>query len=198
MKLNIPELSLVLLIGASGSGKSSFARKHFLSTEIVSSDYCRSIVCDDETNQAATTDAFELLHYIVAKRLKRGKLTVVDATNVKPEDRQPLLQLARDYHFLAIAIVFDLPVELCHDRNQQRENRGFGIHVVQRHTESLNRSLRQLDREFQYVHVLSNVAQIDRVEIDRQPLGHDRQSETEPLTYGFIPTSSTPVRLPLE
>lgn len=170
MKLNIPELSLVVLIGASGSGKSSFARKHFLGTEIISSDYCRSIVCDDETNQAATTDAFELLHYIVAKRLKGGRLTVVDATNVKPEDRKPLLQLAKDYHCFAVAIVFNLPAQLCHDRNQQRGNRDFGIHVVNRHTENLKQSLWHLDREFRYVHILSSVEEINNVEIDRQPL----------------------------
>jgi len=170
MKLNIPELSLVVLIGASGSGKSSFARKHFLSTEIISSDYCRSIVSDDETNQAATTDAFELLHYIAAKRLKAGRLTVIDATNVKPEDRQPLLQLAKDYHYFAVTIVFNLPAQLCHDRNQTRENRNFGIHVVKRHIENLNRSLSHLDREFRYVHILSNVADITNAEIVRQPL----------------------------
>ncbi|MCY7336219.1 MAG: polynucleotide kinase-phosphatase [Chamaesiphon sp.] len=181
MKLNIPEFSLVVLIGASGSGKSSFARKHFLSTEIISSDYCRSIVSDDETNQAATTDAFELLHYIVAKRLKAGRLTVIDATNVKPEDRKPLLQLAKEYHCFAVTIVFNLPAQLCHDRNQTRENRNFGIHVVKRHTENLKRSLRHLDREFRYVHILSNVADITNVEIVRQPLWHNRKTEHGPF-----------------
>ena len=181
MKLTIPELSLVVLIGASGSGKSSFARKHFLGTEIISSDYCRSIVCDDETNQAATTDAFELLHYIVAKRLKGSRLTVVDATNVKPEDRKPLLQLAKDYHCFAVAIVFNLPADLCHDRNQQRENRDFGIHVVKRHTENLKKSLRHLDREFRYVHILANVEQINNVEIERQQLWNNRKTEAGPF-----------------
>jgi protein phosphatase len=84
MKINLPELSLVLLIGPSGCGKSSFARKHFLPTEIVSSDFCRSVVSDDENDQSATGDAFDLLHTIVRKRLARGRLTVVDATNVQP------------------------------------------------------------------------------------------------------------------
>jgi protein phosphatase len=181
MKLNIPELSLVVLIGASGSGKSSFARKHFLGTAIISSDYCRSIVCDDETNQAATTDAFELLHYIVAKRLKAGRLTVIDATNVKPEDRKPLLQLAKDYHCFAVAIVFNLPAELCHDRNQQREHRDFGFHVVKRHTENLKRSLRHLDKEFRYVHIFSSVEEVNNVEIDRQPLWNNRKTEHGPF-----------------
>ena len=98
MKITLPELSLVVLIGASGSGKSTFARQHFLPTEVISSDYCRGLVSDDENNQAATADAFELLHFIVTKRLAAGKLTVIDATNVQPESRKPLLELARKYH----------------------------------------------------------------------------------------------------
>ena len=87
MKITIPELALVVLIGPSGSGKSSFARKHFRPTEVLSSDYCRGLVSDDENDQAATKDAFEVLHYIGAKRLAAGKLTVVDATNVQEEAR---------------------------------------------------------------------------------------------------------------
>ena len=116
MKLPIPELSLVLLVGASGSGKSSFGRKHFLPTEVVSSDFCRGLVADDENDQSATGDAFDLLHAIVRKRLARGKLTVIDATNVQAEARRTLIELAREYHVFAVAIVFDLPEKLCQDR----------------------------------------------------------------------------------
>src|SRR5213078_235017 len=115
MHVTIPKLLLVVLIGPSGSGKSTFARKHFLPSEVISSDYCRGLVSDNENDQAATTDAFELLHYIAAKRLARGRLTVVDATNVQPESRAPLVQLARSYHCLPVAIVFDLPESLCHE-----------------------------------------------------------------------------------
>src|SRR5882757_4589434 len=97
-KFTFPDLSLVVLIGASGSGKSSFARKHFLPTEVLSSDYCRGLVSDNENDLAATNDAFEVLHYIAAKRLAAGRLTVVDATNVQLESRQPLVKLARQYH----------------------------------------------------------------------------------------------------
>ena len=109
MKASVPNLSLVVLIGPSGSGKSTFARKHFLPTEVLSSDYCRGLVSDDENSQAATSDAFEVLHYIAGKRLAAGRLTVVDATNVQREARQPLVQLARTYHVLPVAVVFDLP-----------------------------------------------------------------------------------------
>src|SRR5256712_2734490 len=117
MRIEIPELSLVVLMGPSGSGKSSFARKHFKPTEVLSSDDCRGLVSDDENNQAATNDAFEVLHYIAAKRLARGRLTVVDATNVQPEARAPLVHLARTHHCLPVAIAFDLPEHLCHERN---------------------------------------------------------------------------------
>src|SRR5260221_9783955 len=120
MKITIPELSFVVLIGASGSGKSSFARKHFKPTEILSSDFCRGLVSDDENSQEATGDAFDVLHYIAAKRLAAAKLTVVDATNVQPEARKPLVQLARQYHSLPVAIVLNLPERICQERNSQR------------------------------------------------------------------------------
>jgi protein phosphatase len=181
MQISIPDLSLIVLIGASGSGKSSFARKHFLPTEIISSDYCRSILADDENDQSVSGEAFELLHYIVAKRLKAGRLTVVDATSVKPEDRKPLLQIAKDYHCFAVAIAFDLPAQLCHDRNQQRGNRNFGIHVVERHRQNLRKSLRFLDKEFRYAHVLKSVEEIDRVEFVRTPSWSNRKNETGPF-----------------
>jgi predicted kinase len=147
MKVTIPELALVVLIGPSGSGKSSFARKHFKPTEVLSSDYCRGLVSDDENDQAATTDAFEVLHFVARKRLAAGKLTVVDATNVQPEARKPLVQLARDFHCLPVAMVFNLPEHLCHERNRGRTDRDFGPHVIRQQTQQLRRGLRGLERE---------------------------------------------------
>ena len=147
MKVTIPELALVVLIGPSGSGKSSFARKHFKPTEVLSSDYCRGLVSDDENDQAATTDAFEVLHFVARKRLAAGKLAVVDATNVQPEARKPLVQLARDFHCLPVAIVFNLPEHLCHERNRGRTDRDFGPHVIRQQTQQLRRGLRGLERE---------------------------------------------------
>jgi protein phosphatase len=172
MILPIPELSLVVLIGASGSGKSTFARRHFKPTEIVSSDACRGVVSDDENNQAASGDAFELLHFIVRKRLKRGLLTVVDATNVQPESRKPLVQLAREFHCLPVAIVLDVPERLCQDRNESRPDRNFGRHVIAQHRSQLRRSLPDLRREgFRHVHVLRSPEEVDAVRgIERQPL----------------------------
>src|SRR6516165_8621978 len=112
MKFTIPELSLVVLIGTSGCGKSTFARKHFLPTEILSSDYCRGLVSDNENDLSATNDAFAVLHFIAAKRLAAGRLTVVDATNVQLEARKPLVELARQFHCLPVAIVLNLPEKL--------------------------------------------------------------------------------------
>src|SRR5438105_15257607 len=117
MKLTIPELSLVVLIGPSGSGKSTFARTHFKSTEVLSSDTCRGLISDDENDQSVSKEAFEVLHFIAAKRLAAGKLTVIDATNVQAESRKPLLALAREYHVLPAAIVFSLPEQVCQECN---------------------------------------------------------------------------------
>src|SRR5262245_33185335 len=147
MTISIPNLSLVVLIGPSGSGKSTFARKHFLPTEVLSSDACRGMVGDDENNQAVTNEAFALLHYIAGQRLALGRLTAIDATNVQPEARKPLVQLARQYHCLPVAIVLDLPKRVCLGRNASRVDRDFGPHVIRNQQSQLRRSLRGLKRE---------------------------------------------------
>jgi predicted kinase len=152
MKITIPQLSLVALIGPTGSGKSTFARKHFKPTEVLSSDYCRGLVSDDENSQAATNDAFDVLYFIARKRLAAGKLTVVDATNVQAEARKPIVALAREYHCLPVAIVLNLPEKLCHERNQDRPDRAFGPHVARQQSQALRRSLRHLkDEGFRHV-----------------------------------------------
>src|SRR5258708_22401642 len=130
MHISIPKLPLVVMIGPSGSGKTTFVRKHFLPTEVLSSDACRGMVSDDENNQAVTNEAFALLHHIAARRLALGRLTVVDATNVQPEARRPLVELARTYHCLPVAVVLNLPERLCQERNRTRAERDFGPHVV--------------------------------------------------------------------
>jgi protein phosphatase len=169
MKLTIPELSLVILIGPSGSGKSTFARRHFKATEILSSDYCRGLVCDDENDQSATRDAFEVLHHIAAKRLARGRLTVIDATNVQPEARRPLINLAREYHRLPVAIVLNLPESLCQERNGLRPDRHVGPDVVRQQAQALRRSLDDLKREdFSHIYILSTPEEIEAAEIKRQ------------------------------
>jgi protein phosphatase len=180
--LTIPELSFVVLVGASGSGKSSFARKHFKPTEVLSSDFCRGLVSDDENNQSATNDAFEVLHFIAAKRLAAGRLTVVDATNVQPEARKPLVELARTYHVLPVAIVFNLPAKLCEERNRNRADRDFGPHVIRQQTQQLRRSLRNLRTEgFRHVYILDTPESIDAAEIERQPLWNNLRDRHGPF-----------------
>ena len=131
MKITIPELSLVLLIGPSGSGKSTFARTHFKPTEVLSSDFCRGLVADNENDQTVTGEAFEILHFIARKRLALGRLTVIDATNVQPESRKSLVELAREFHVLPVALVFNFPEKVCQERNRNRPDRDFGPHVIQ-------------------------------------------------------------------
>jgi protein phosphatase len=176
MSVRIPALSLVALIGPSGSGKSSFARKHFLVTEILSSDVCRGLVRDNENDQTATGDAFDVLYFIARKRLAAGRLTVIDATNVRPEDRKRLVELAREFDVLPVAIVFDLPERICHDRNAQRSDRQFGSHVVHQQKASLRRSLRGLSREgFRNLTVFETVEQVDAATIERHKLWTDKR-----------------------
>src|SRR4029079_13102836 len=155
MNIKIPKLSLVVLVGPSGSGKSTFARKHFRPTEVLSSDACRAMVSDDENDQAVTRDAFEVLRFVAGKRLALGRLTVVDATNVQPEARKPLVELARQYHCLPGAGRLDLAERVVPDRNRERADRAFGPHVVRNQASQLRRSLRMLRKEgFRHVFVM--------------------------------------------
>lgn len=178
----MPELSLVVLIGPSGCGKSMFARKHFTPTEVLSSDYCRALVSDDENDQSATADAFAALHFIAGRRLARARLTVVDATNVQTEARKPLVALAREYHILPVAIVFDLPAKLCEQRNRDRAERAFGSHVIRQQTSQMKHSLRGLQKEgFRHVFVLRSPEDVDGVTIERQPLWNNRRADHGPF-----------------
>jgi len=182
MKLTIPELCLVVMVGPSGCGKSTFARKHFKATEVISSDFCRGLVSDDENSQDATGDAFDVLNFVAGKRLARGLLTAIDATNVQAEARKPLVELAREHDVLPIAIVLKMPEHVCHERNQGRPDRAFGPHVVRNQMIQLRRGLRGLEREgFRYVYVLESPEEIEQAEIERQPLWNNRKSDTGPF-----------------
>lgn len=183
MEIKVPELSLVLLIGASGSGKSAFARKYFEKYEVVSSDECRGIVSNDENNLAATNDAFELLHYIIGKRLKNGYLTVVDATNVQKEGRKSFVQLAREYHTLPVAIVLDMPQQICEDRNDGRPDRNFGNHVIRQQKQQLKRSVKGLKQEgFRKIYILKSPGEVESVTgIIREKLYNDKKDIKGPF-----------------
>jgi protein phosphatase len=182
MTISIPKLSLVVLIGPSGAGKSTFARKHFLPTEIVSSDACRGMLSDDENNQAVTNEAFALLHNIVGQRLALGRLTVVDATNVQPESRRPLVEIARKHYCLPVAVALDLPEAICQERNRGRNDRSFGPHVIRNQRTQLRRSLSSLAREgFRHVFVLKTPEEVEAAVVERVPLWTDRTDDHGPF-----------------
>ncbi|MEU9029134.1 polynucleotide kinase-phosphatase [Streptomyces sp. NPDC048383] len=181
--LPVTDLSLVVLIGATGSGKSTFARTHFKPTEVLSSDFCRGLVADDENDQSASKDAFEVLHHIAGKRLAAGRLTVVDATSVQAEARRGLVALARAHDVLPIAIVLDLPEAVCAERNAARPDRaGLPRRVIQRHRSELRRSLRGLEREgFRKVHVLRSVEEVESAEVVLEKRFNDLTHLTGPF-----------------
>lgn len=182
MRITVPDFSVVLLIGASGSGKSTFARRHFKPTEIISSDHCRGLVADDENDQKATPEAFALLGAILDLRLKTRRLTVIDATNVRPEDRAKVLEVARRWHALPVAVVIDPGEAVCHARNRDRPDRSFGAHVVRNQTVALRRGMRSLRNEgFRHIYKLDSPAAVDAAEIVRQPLWTDRRGDLGPF-----------------
>ena len=182
MELSIPDLSLVVLIGASGSGKSTFAAKHFRPTQVLSSDYFRGLVADDENDQSASTDAFDVLHYVAGKRLAAGRVTVIDATNVQQHARAQLVALAREHNVLPVAVVLDLPEDVCVSRNAARPDRDFGARVVRRHQADLRKSLRHLQKEgFRKVHVLRGQSEVDAATFAYERMLNDLRDETGPF-----------------
>jgi protein phosphatase len=182
VQLTIPDFALVVLIGASGSGKSTFAARHFRETEVLSSDRCRALVADDESDQSASRDAFDVLYAIAAKRLAARRLTVIDATNLRREDRARGVELARKYHALPVAIALDVPAEVAVERNRVRPDRQFGARVVHEHVRMLRRSLHNLRGEgYRIVHVLDDVKKIEEFAVVREPLYNDKRGERGPF-----------------
>src|SRR3982750_179319 len=181
-EIDVPELALVALGGISGSGKSTFAAQHFKPTQVLSSDYFRGLVADDENDQSASADAFDVLHYGAGKRLAAGRLTVVDATNLQPHARAGLIKVAREHDVLPVAIVLDVPEALAWERTGARPDRTFGRQVVTRMHRDLRRSLGRLAREgFRKVHVLRGVDEIAAAEIRYEKLFNDRRGDTGPF-----------------
>ncbi|MEU5313898.1 polynucleotide kinase-phosphatase [Streptomyces sp. NPDC021562] len=181
--LPVTDLSLVVLVGASGSGKSTFAHRHFKPTEVISSDFCRGLVSDDENDQSASGDAFDVLHYIAGKRLAAGRRTVVDATSVQQDSRRQLIDLAKRFDVLPIAIVLDVPEEVCAERNAARTDRAdMPRRVVQRHIRELRRSIRHLEREgFRKVHILRGAEEIESATVVTEKRYNDLTHLTGPF-----------------
>lgn len=169
VRIAIPDPSLVALVGVTGSGKSTFAARHFLPTEVVSSDVCRGLVADDESDQSSTDDAFEVLHFIAGKRLSAGRLTVIDATNVQPLARRALVALAREHQVQPVAIVLDLSETVCARRNAMRTDRAVALSVLRSQRVALRRSMGSLRKEgFGPAHVLRRVEEVEAAFVQRE------------------------------
>ncbi|MDR0904676.1 MAG: polynucleotide kinase-phosphatase, partial [Oscillospiraceae bacterium] len=182
MRIELPELCVVALVGVSGSGKSTFAKTHFKPTEVLSSDYFRALVSDDENNQAVSKQAFDALYYVARKRLELGLLTVIDATNVQSDARREIIRLAKDQKIHAVAIVLDLPEQVCRERNEKRTDRDFGASVISKQSAQLKRSIKYLKKDgFRFVYTLKSEDEIENCELVRTPLWNDKKSESGPF-----------------
>ena len=182
MRIEIPEFALVAMIGATSSGKSTFAKKHFLPTEILSSDFFRGMVSDDENNQKVSREAFDLLFYAANKRLDLMRTTVIDATNVQPAARKQIVDLAREQNVHSVAIVLNIPERELQARNAARPDRGYPEHVIRKHTSDLRRSIKNLKREgFRFVYILNSQQEIDDVEIVRTKMWNNKKEEHGPF-----------------
>lgn len=169
-RFSLPGDALVVLIGVAGSGKSTFAASHFRPTQILSSDALRATIADDPASQAATDDAFDLLHRILAMRLRRGRLTVVDATNVEEWARRELISIAGRHRRPAVAIVLDLPFDTIVQRNTHRPDGPRPRAALTRQARWLRESLPSLANEgFDAVHLLGSEAEVDAVLIEVAP-----------------------------
>lgn len=182
MRIEIPEFALVAMIGATSSGKSTFAKKHFLPTEVLSSDFFRGMVSDDENNQKVSRDAFDLLFYAANKRLSLMKTTVIDATNVQQSARKDIIDLARAQNVHSVAIVLNIPEKDLLARNAARPDRGYPEHVIRKHVSDLRRSIKNLKREgFRFVYILNSQQEVDDVEIVRTKMWNNKKDEHGPF-----------------
>jgi len=155
LPVGLPADALVLLVGPSGSGKSTWAARQLQPEQVLSSDACRHVVAGDAADQSATADAFKVLHVIARARLRRGLLTVVDATNLTQRARRSLLRLASSAGRPAVAVVFDLSLERCLAQNAARPDRRVPDGVVRRHHREMRSALAQLPSEgYAEIHVL--------------------------------------------
>ncbi len=160
----LPRRTLIVLCGPAGSGKSTFANmfveqhaeQGYRATTIVSSDYCRALVCDDETNQQVNRDTFDLFYYIINKRMFQNRLTIADSTALLADARQRLLNLAQQHHYVTCLLVFNMSLATCmfHDQQQSR-GRIVGEPVIIYHQELLRQALQVIPTEgWDQVHIL--------------------------------------------
>ena len=180
--IDIPTPSLLVMIGAAGSGKSTFCSRNFPPTRVVSSDHCRALLSDDAADQSVSGAAFGLAHRIVEERLRRGRFTVVDATNVEPSARRCLLNLAALHHLPAVALVLDLPEADCLRHVRERTARPVEARVVRRQWRQLRDAQPGLRREgFAALHRIGSPAIARAAQVRLIPLACERSREAGPF-----------------
>ena len=162
--ITIPRRTLLVLCGPAGSGKSTFAAQRFTETTIVSSDRCRAMICDDETNQKVNRETFEVFHMIIQKRLLLGRFTVADSTALQPEARRKLRALSHYYGYFGCLLIFNIPPEICLERNKSR-HRSVEERVIPYHTDLLQRAILDATREgWEAIHILDEYNRDVRIE----------------------------------
>jgi predicted kinase len=172
--LVLPDPSLVVLIGAAGSGKSTLAARLFAPDEILSSDALRATVSGNEADQRASAVAFRILHRTLERRLSRGELTVIDATNTKADHRRPLTARARATRTPTVAIVLDLPPTTVLAQNTARTERVVDPSIVHRHLAGVRRTVDDdaLAAEgFDHVVLLRSTTDIADLRVERRRPG---------------------------
>ncbi len=180
--LRIPSPSLVVMVGVAGSGKSTFCGRHFLRTQVVSTDFCRALVGDDAADQSVSDPAFHLAHLIVDERLRRRRLTVFDATSVQTRHRRELLSIASRHHLPAVAIVLDVPLAVCLEQDRGRTGRRVGRRIIEWQARALREGGEGLRREgFARVHRFVAARTAAEVRVTLQPLACDRRGESGPF-----------------
>ena len=182
MQVKVPDYGLIVLIGASGSGKSSFAKRFFRPTEILESDHYRGIVGDDDRSRRTTKDAFDVMDEVAARRLNARRLTVIDATNLERDNRRRYIELSRAHHAPLTAIVFDLPEKHCQAQNEKRGNKASPPHVVRRHCRAVKQSLKTLSKEgYRRRYRMRTADEIDTATMEREPLSCDVRNRPGPF-----------------
>jgi len=154
IKITVPNRTLLVLCGPAGSGKSTFAARRFIPTSIVSSDYCRAMICDDENNQQVNRDTFDLFYYIIQKRMYLGRFTVADSTALRADARRRLRAQSRHSGYYGCLLIFNTPLDVCLARDKLR-SRMVGEQVILYHNGLLQQTLLDAPNEgWEQVHVL--------------------------------------------
>lgn len=197
--IRLPNFSLVLIVGISGSGKTTFARRHFLSTEVLSSDRFRAMIADDENCMEVSGDAFEVLYMVARKRLSRKMLTVIDATNIQDYGRRILLDIAAEYSAPTVAVILNIPEEICIERTMKRTDRPIPLDVVFNHCKELKETLKVIHNEgFYAVYILNgeesvNQAVVSISEISEEEMSRSGDDSSFPSEISLSHVSSAPI-----